>query len=231
MATDNIRVRIKQHISRFPYWYKDRINDEFDVKDYTPEYYIVEDAKLCILKSDCEVIGSLSTTVNSETKETAEQKANSIDMNTYVNHLSEIVGIDKQPETQETMKEKNKVTNLPEVIYLQLHDGLLEETVDFKQLYGVTWCEDRINDSDVPYVLSTASASLKQPEAQPQQEGEEVEQVEKKDFLLVLTENWQAQIAGYYNLDKTDEERKIRNAVIQEYQDLIAIYKSKYKTQ
>jgi regulator of replication initiation timing len=105
--------------------------------------------------------------------ETAEQKANSIDLNIYVNHLSKIVGVDKQPETQETMKEKNKVTNLPEVIYLQLHDGLLEETVDFKQLYGVTWCEDRINDSDVPYVLSTASASLKQPEAQPQQEGEE----------------------------------------------------------
>jgi hypothetical protein len=144
MATDNIRVRIKQHISRFPYWYKDRINDEFDVKDYTPEYYIVEDAKFCILKSDCEVIESLSTTVNSETKETAEQKANSIDMNTYVNHLSEIVGIDKQPETQETMKCQHEFIDL-------FHREFCSKCKKFK------------------------TASDLQPEAQPQQEGEEVE--------------------------------------------------------
>jgi hypothetical protein len=45
------------------------------------------------------------------------------------------------------------------------------------------------------------------------------------DFLPVLQENHQAQIAGYYNVDKTDEERKIRNAVITEYADLISIYK------
>lgn len=46
-------------------------------------------------------------------------------------------------------------------------------------------------------------------------------------FLPILQENYQAQIAGYYNYDKTDEERKIRNAVIEEYKDLIAIYKAK----
>lgn len=49
-----------------------------------------------------------------------------------------------------------------------------------------------------------------------------------KDFLSVLTENHQAQIAGYYNIDKTDAEREKRNAVIEEYSDLISIYKSNY---
>lgn len=45
-------------------------------------------------------------------------------------------------------------------------------------------------------------------------------------FLSILQENYQAQIAGFYNVDKTDEERKIRNALIEEYKDLIAIYKN-----
>lgn len=48
------------------------------------------------------------------------------------------------------------------------------------------------------------------------------------NFLTVLEENYQAQIAGFYNVDKTDEERKIRNAVIEEYKDLIAIYNHKF---
>lgn len=47
----------------------------------------------------------------------------------------------------------------------------------------------------------------------------------KDAFSKVLEENWQAQIAGYYNCDKTDEERKIRTAVIEEYKDLIVLYK------
>lgn len=51
-----------------------------------------------------------------------------------------------------------------------------------------------------------------------------------KSFLDVLTENYQAQIAGFYNDDKTDAERAKRNAVIEEYQDLIAIFKSGYTT-
>ena len=49
----------------------------------------------------------------------------------------------------------------------------------------------------------------------------------KKDFIAVLQENLQAQIAGYYNVDKTDAQREKRNAVIEEYKDLIAICKSK----
>ena len=47
-----------------------------------------------------------------------------------------------------------------------------------------------------------------------------------KDFLSILQENHQAQIAGFYNDDKTDVEKAKRNAVIEEYQDLISIYKS-----
>lgn len=49
----------------------------------------------------------------------------------------------------------------------------------------------------------------------------------KKDFIAVLQENLQAQIAAYYNVDKTDAQREKRNAVIEEYKDLIAIFKSK----
>ena len=49
------------------------------------------------------------------------------------------------------------------------------------------------------------------------------------DFFPVLEENYQAQIAGFYNYDKTDEERRKRLAVIQEYEDLISIYKYKTK--
>ena len=50
-----------------------------------------------------------------------------------------------------------------------------------------------------------------------------------KDFLQVLQDNYQAQIAGFYNVDKTDLEKAKRSAVIEEYQDLIAIYKSNSK--
>ena len=49
----------------------------------------------------------------------------------------------------------------------------------------------------------------------------------RKDFIAILDENLQAQIAGYYNIDKTDAEREKRNAVIEEYKDLISIFKSK----
>ncbi len=55
-----------------------------------------------------------------------------------------------------------------------------------------------------------------------------LEAVEKESFLIILDVNMQAQIAGYYNDDKTDAERAIRNAVIEEYKDLIDIYKHKF---
>lgn len=54
------------------------------------------------------------------------------------------------------------------------------------------------------------------------------ESTQADDWLKVLQENLQAQIAGFYNHDKTPAEKKIRNAVIQEYKDLIAIFKHKF---
>lgn len=51
-----------------------------------------------------------------------------------------------------------------------------------------------------------------------------------QQFIAILQENYQAQIAGFYNDDKTDEEMKIRQAVIQEYEDLIGIFKARAKT-
>jgi len=52
-----------------------------------------------------------------------------------------------------------------------------------------------------------------------------------KMVIDILVENHQAQIAGFYNDDKTDEEKKKRNAVIEEYSDLIGIFKAKFKNE
>ena len=47
---------------------------------------------------------------------------------------------------------RNKIRNLPKKIYLQI-DPENEKPEDFKELREVTWCEDRINDSDIEYVI------------------------------------------------------------------------------
>lgn len=67
---------------------------------------------------------------------------------------------------------------------------------------------------------------IKNPSPPTTQDGDK--DVKGKIFLDVLVENYQAQIAGFYNDDKTDAERAKRNAVIEEYQDLIAIFKQSY---
>lgn len=47
----------------------------------------------------------------------------------------------------------NTMKNIPKKIYLQIdEDG--ETPEDFKELSDVTWCEDRINDSDLEYILN-----------------------------------------------------------------------------
>ena len=44
--------------------------------------------------------------------------------------------------------------NLPKRIYLQIDaDG--ERPEDFKDLSGVSWCADKIHDTDIPYVLES----------------------------------------------------------------------------
>lgn len=40
--------------------------------------------------------------------------------------------------------------NTPNTIYLNLFGG--EDINDFKQLTGVTWSTDKINDSDIEYI-------------------------------------------------------------------------------
>lgn len=57
--------------------------------------------------------------------------------------------------------------------------------------------------------------------------GDAVEDV-KKTVLEVLEENYQAAIAGYYNYDKTEIEKERGKALIEEYQDLIGIFKHKF---
>jgi hypothetical protein len=48
---------------------------------------------------------------------------------------------------------KTKIKNLPNKIYLQVGDLQENEIVDFNELTDVTWCEDKINDSDIEYYL------------------------------------------------------------------------------
>jgi hypothetical protein len=44
--------------------------------------------------------------------------------------------------------------NLPKKIYLQVDpENECDENTDFNSLAGVSWCEERINDSDIEYVL------------------------------------------------------------------------------
>lgn len=43
--------------------------------------------------------------------------------------------------------------NLPKIIYLQV-DSDNENPEDFNELFGVTWCTERINESDIEYQLS-----------------------------------------------------------------------------
>ena len=47
--------------------------------------------------------------------------------------------------------------NIPKKIYLQI-DPEKENPEDFKELREVTWCEDRINDNDVEYIMESEIA-------------------------------------------------------------------------
>lgn len=47
--------------------------------------------------------------------------------------------------------------NEPQKIYLCLGEGIESDT-DFKELTGVSWCADRVNATDIEYVLATEQA-------------------------------------------------------------------------
>lgn len=44
-----------------------------------------------------------------------------------------------------------KILNKPEIIYLQIDDEIIEDTLDFEELYQISWCSDKINENDISY--------------------------------------------------------------------------------
>lgn len=54
----------------------------------------------------------------------------------------------------------SNIKNIPKNIYLQVDaDGDISE-VDFKELGGITWCADRINQTDLKYQLNLTDNRL-----------------------------------------------------------------------
>jgi hypothetical protein len=54
----------------------------------------------------------------------------------------------------------NNIKNIPKNIYLQVDmDGDTSE-VDFKDLAGITWCADRIHDTDLKFQLNQTDNRL-----------------------------------------------------------------------
>ncbi|PRG80319.1 hypothetical protein C6T69_01135, partial [Burkholderia multivorans] len=51
------------------------------------------------------------------------------------------------------------VTHVPSRIYLNLGDINELGEIPFQQLTGVTWCEDRVDDTDIEYVRAPAQAA------------------------------------------------------------------------
>jgi hypothetical protein len=47
-----------------------------------------------------------------------------------------------------------EMKSIPNMVYLQV-DPEGEKPADFKNLEGISWCEDRINDNDIAYVRET----------------------------------------------------------------------------
>ncbi|MDR8750735.1 hypothetical protein FEP95_04795 [Burkholderia multivorans] len=54
------------------------------------------------------------------------------------------------------------VTHVPSRIYLNLGDINELGEIPFQQLTGVTWCEDRVDDTDIEYVRAPAQADARE---------------------------------------------------------------------
>jgi hypothetical protein len=51
--------------------------------------------------------------------------------------------------------------NLPEKIYLQIgEEADINDTFDFNELVGVSWCSDKIEESDVEFVRSDIAEQM-----------------------------------------------------------------------
>lgn len=61
---------------------------------------------------------------------------------------------------------KEQIINIPEIIFLQLgFEPEENETVDFKELEGVSWCHENIHGNDIEYTLkSKVDAAMKEME-------------------------------------------------------------------
>jgi hypothetical protein len=51
--------------------------------------------------------------------------------------------------------------NLPEKIYLQIgEEADIDDNLDFNELVGVSWCSDKIEESDVEFVRSDIAEQM-----------------------------------------------------------------------
>jgi hypothetical protein len=56
------------------------------------------------------------------------------------------------------------IKNAPKKIYLNVGvDSDPDDSIDFKELHEVTWCEDRVDDSDIEYTRDNGWISVKTP--------------------------------------------------------------------
>ena len=54
----------------------------------------------------------------------------------------------------------NNIKNIPKNIYLQVDMDGDNSEVQFKDLSGVSWCDDRINDTDLKFQLNQTNNRL-----------------------------------------------------------------------
>lgn len=55
---------------------------------------------------------------------------------------------------------KNNIKNIPKNIYLQVNPDGDSSEIDFKDLSEVSWCADKINETDLKYQLNETSERL-----------------------------------------------------------------------
>ena len=58
------------------------------------------------------------------------------------------------------LNKKNNMKNLPEKIYLQIGEESDIDDIDFNELVGVSWCSDKIEESDVEFVRSDIARNV-----------------------------------------------------------------------
>jgi hypothetical protein len=112
-------------------------------------------------------IDSIKGGLNEANKESAEKVAYHLLQAHAIIHNMDY----SSSEEDEEPLPQQEVKNLPTKIYLQIGDDHWDDKkVDFKDLHEVSWCEDKINSNDIPYVLesqlSEALAKIKSQEAE-----------------------------------------------------------------